>query len=126
MTSPVSLKRVFRFSILFLVLACSGTLAQRFLGSLGFLVVSVLGGLVSSASTTATAATLAAAGQISPQTAGLATILTSVASAMVNLPLVYQQTRQTALVRRLTIITVVITFLGGIAWGAAAVFKLHR
>jgi uncharacterized membrane protein (DUF4010 family) len=116
---------VFRFSVLFLLLACNGTLAQRFLGSFGFLVVSVLGGLVSSASTTATAATLAATGQITPQTAGLATILTSVASAMVNLPLVYQQTRQIALVRRLTVITVAITLLGGVAWGAATFFRLH-
>jgi uncharacterized membrane protein (DUF4010 family) len=113
LSSPVSLKRVVKFAVLFLILACSGTLAQRFLGSLGFLVVSVLGGLVSSASTTATAAALAAASQISPQTAGLATILTSISSSLVNLPLVYQQTRQWALVRRLAIASILIVLLGG-------------
>jgi uncharacterized membrane protein (DUF4010 family) len=114
LTSPVSLKRVSKFSIAFLILAIAGTLAQRFLGSLGFLVVSILGGLVSSASTTATAASLASAGTITPEIAGLATILTSVSSSLVNLPLVYQQTRQRALVRTLTIISLVIVALGGI------------
>jgi uncharacterized membrane protein (DUF4010 family) len=116
LSSPVSLKRVIKFGVLFLILACSGTLAQRFLGDLGFLVVSVLGGLVSSASTTATAATLAATSQITPETAGLATILTSISSSLINLPLVYQQTRQKALVRKLAITSIFIIFLGGIVF----------
>jgi len=89
-------------------------LAQRFLGGLGFLAVSLLGGMVSSASTTATAATLASAGKISPQIAGAATVLTSMASALVNLPLVFQQTRSRALTWRLATITLMIVALGGI------------
>jgi uncharacterized membrane protein (DUF4010 family) len=118
LTSPVSLKRVLKFSVAFLILACSGTLAQRFLGSLGFLMVSILGGLISSASTTATAASLASTSRISPEIAGLATILTSVASSLVNLPLVYQQTRQKPLVRTLATISILIVILGGIVFGA--------
>ena len=114
LSSPVSLKRVAKFGLLFLVLACAGTLAQRFLGGLGFLAVSLLGGMVSSASTTATAATLASAGKISPQIAGAATVLTSMASALVNLPLVFQQTRSRALTWRLATITLMIVALGGI------------
>ena len=86
LSSPVSLKRVFTFAVLFLALEIAGTLAQRRFGSLGFLVVSICGGLVSSASTTATAAALSAAGKIDPATAGLATVLTSISSALVNLP----------------------------------------
>jgi len=116
LTSPISLRRILRFSILFLALACGGTLAQRFLGSLGFLVVSVLGGLISSASTTATAASLAATSQISGEVAGLATLLTSIASSLVNLPLVYQQTRQRKLVQTLAIISILIVALGGIVF----------
>ena len=119
LSSPVSLKRVAKFGVLFLVLTSSGTLAQRYLGSFGFLAVSVLGGLVSSASTTATAAALAAAGKISPEIAGVATVLTSMSSALVNLPLVYQQTRHRGLTKRFSAITLLLTVLGAaalVAW----------
>jgi uncharacterized membrane protein (DUF4010 family) len=34
LSSPISLRRILKFSVLFLALACSGTLAQRLLGSL--------------------------------------------------------------------------------------------
>jgi len=119
LTSPISLSRILKFSLVFLALACGGTLAQRFLGSLGFLMVSILGGLVSSASTTATAASLVATGQISPQIGGLATILTSVSSSLVNLPLVYQQTRQPKLVQTLATISLLIVLLGGVVFAFA-------
>jgi uncharacterized membrane protein (DUF4010 family) len=112
LSSPVSLKRVLKFGVLFLILAATGSLAQRYLGNCGFLLVSVLGGLVSSASTTATAASLAAAGQISPEIAGIATVLTSISSAAVNIPLVYQQTHRTALTRRLALTTGLISGAG--------------
>jgi uncharacterized membrane protein (DUF4010 family) len=52
----VSLRRVLEFGALFSLLAASGSLAQRYVGDWGFLVVSAMGGLISSASTTATAA----------------------------------------------------------------------
>jgi uncharacterized membrane protein (DUF4010 family) len=68
--------------------------------------------LVSSASTTATAAALATTGTISAETAEMATILTSMTSALVNIPIVYQQTRQTPLTRRLTLLSLVIAMLG--------------
>jgi uncharacterized membrane protein (DUF4010 family) len=97
LSSPVSLPRVLKFAALFLLISVIGTLAQRRFGGLGFMVVSVLGGLVSSASTTASAAALASSGAISPLSAGIATVLTSMSSALVNLPLVYQQTRQARL-----------------------------
>ena len=115
LTSPVSLLRIGKFAILFLILAVAGTLAQKFLGSSGFLAVSVAGGLVSSASTTATAAQLVLSGRIAPETAAIATILTSLASAVVNMPLVQQQTRNIELTRRLTIATGGIIVIGMIA-----------
>jgi uncharacterized membrane protein (DUF4010 family) len=119
LTSPVSLMRVLKFGLVFLLLSCAGTLAERFLGSFGFLSISLLGGLVSSASTTAAAASLTSASRISPEMAGLATFLTSVSSSLVNLPLVYQQTRQKALVRTLATISILIVLLGGIAFALA-------
>jgi uncharacterized membrane protein (DUF4010 family) len=112
LSSPVSLPRVLKFAVIFLVISALGTIAQRYLGNPGFLLISVIGGLVSSASTTASAAALAASGRMSPITAGFATVLTSISSAAVNLPLVYQQTRQTSLIRRLTSRTVLIALLG--------------
>ena len=115
LASPVSLKRVLKFGALFLLLSSAGTLAQREFGNYGFLAVAALGGLVSSASTAATAATLATAGQISYQTAALATVITSISSALVNMPLVYQQTRQPRLTRRLAAASVGVTAAGLLA-----------
>jgi uncharacterized membrane protein (DUF4010 family) len=112
LASPLSLRRVLHFGLLFLAVDAAGSLAQRYLGNLGFLVVGLVGGLVSSASTTATAAALATTGTISAETAEMATILTSMTSALVNIPIVYQQTRQTPLTRRLTLLSLVIAMLG--------------
>ena len=112
LASPLSLQRVLRFGLLFLAVDAVGSLAQRHLGDLGFLAVGLVGGLVSSASTTATAAALATAGAISAETAGMATVLTSMTSALVNIPIVYQQTRQLPLTRRLTLLSLVVAVLG--------------
>lgn len=112
LSSPVSLGRVIKFGIIFLALSCAGTVAQRHLGNLGFLAVSIVGGLISSASTTATAAALTAAGTVSPETAATATVLTSLASAAVNLPLVYQQTRRSDLTGKLCLGSVIVMGTG--------------
>jgi uncharacterized membrane protein (DUF4010 family) len=125
LTSPVSLGRVIKFGALFLALACAGTLAQRYYGSFGFLVVAALGGLVSSASTTATAAALVATGKLTPEAGGLATVLTSIGSAMVNMPLVYQQTRRWAITNALAIATSIIAGLGLLAMFARRLFGAH-
>jgi len=109
---PVSLRHVLRFGLIFLAIQVFSALAERHTGHFGFLIVSFLGGLVSSASTTASAALLAAHSQITPHTAGVAVVLTSVASALVNLPLIYQQTKHKSLTRTLTVISVVVVLLG--------------
>ncbi|MGH9533484.1 MAG: MgtC/SapB family protein [Terriglobales bacterium] len=120
--SPVALGRVLLFGAMFLGIEVAAALAHRYLGSGGFLVVSVLGGLVSSASTVAAAAVLAAHGRISFVMAGVATVLASVTSALVNLPFVYQQTRQPALTRRLTLLSAGMVAAGLVALGARLVF----
>ena len=91
--SPVSLKKVSSFAILFLALQIVATLGQRWIGNAGFQIVSVLGGLFSSASTTAAAANMAMHGHVSPSQAGIAVVLTSISSALVNLPLVQRQAK---------------------------------
>jgi uncharacterized membrane protein (DUF4010 family) len=67
------------------------------------LATGVFGGLVSSASTTAAAATLAMHGNISPALAGSTTVLASLSSAAVNLPIVWRAAKNKAVVRRLSV-----------------------
>ncbi|MDB5325881.1 MAG: magnesium transporter accessory protein [Phycisphaerales bacterium] len=123
LTSPVSLARVTKFGLMFFALAVTCTLAQRWLGAPGFLAASLIGGLVSSASTTATAAQLVSSQQISPATAAFATILTSLASVVVQLPLVQQQTKNPEITKRLTVATVLIIGIGLAAMGASEFFQ---
>lgn len=122
LSSPISLAHVLRFALLFLVLAVVGALAQRALGGVGFVVVGVLGGLVSSAGTAASAAALATAGQISAQTAAVAVVLGSIVSALVKLPIVYRQARGTELPRRVSAVTAGIVFAGVGALIAGSLF----
>jgi uncharacterized membrane protein (DUF4010 family) len=100
--SPISLAKVVWFGLLFIVIQVVGTLLTRFFGSYGMLATGIFGGLVSSASTTAAASTMAMHGKISAALAGSATVLTSLASAAVNLPIVWRATNNKAVVRRLT------------------------
>jgi uncharacterized membrane protein (DUF4010 family) len=110
--SPVAVRRVLKYATMFVLLQVLGTLAERYSGSAGVLTVSFFGGFVSSASATASAAKLASQGKISPAIAGIATVLTSVSSAFVNLPLVHQITGDKVLVRRLAISTGLCIFSG--------------
>jgi uncharacterized membrane protein (DUF4010 family) len=100
--SPISLPKVAWFAALFIVISVAGTLLTRVFGSFGILAMGVFGGLVSSASTTVAAATMAMHGKISPSLAGHATVLTSLASAAINLPIVWRTIKDKDVVRRLT------------------------
>jgi uncharacterized membrane protein (DUF4010 family) len=112
LSSPVSIRKVLSFGSLFLLIEIAGALGKRFLGHYGVLVVSLLGGLVSSASTTAAAALLAAHGETVPYIAGMAAIVASIASAASNLPVIYRVTGNGSLVRRLSLSTVLIVAAG--------------
>jgi uncharacterized membrane protein (DUF4010 family) len=97
LSSPLSLVRVIKFAALFVVMASAGTLGQRYFGNTGFLALSLLGGLVSSASTTATAAALTANGSVSLQIGAAAVVITSITSALVTIPVVYRLNPRSAL-----------------------------
>ena len=103
LASPISLGKVLRFGVLFIVIQVSGILLNKAFGGNGLLATSVFGGLISSASTTAAAATMARHGSISPSLAGSATVLTSLTSALVNLPIVWRIIKDKRIVRRLTL-----------------------
>ncbi|HRN58019.1 MAG TPA: DUF4010 domain-containing protein, partial [Agriterribacter sp.] len=102
LTSPISVKTIFSFGLLFIIIQVSGTLLSRFSGDSGMLVTGFVGGLVSSASTTAAAATMAMHGQISPNIAGSTAIISSIASTMINFPIVWKNIKDKKLVKSFT------------------------
>jgi uncharacterized membrane protein (DUF4010 family) len=110
--SPVSLGRVLNFALLFLVIQIVSTLGERYLGKFGFLGISAMGGLVSSASTSAAAATMVGHGEMRAALAGDGVVVASVASALINLPIVYRNAGNRAVARRLATITVSLCLLG--------------
>ena len=90
LTSPISLRRVLSYGILFLSIQVIGTLAERLFGNLGFMAASGISGMASSASATAAAANLSASAKIAPALAGTATVIASMTSALTNLPIVFK------------------------------------
>lgn len=105
LASPVSLKRVVSFGFLFVAIQIAGTLAVRWLGNSGVLLVSVIGGTVSSASTTAAVANLLTHSSISNLQAGTATVLASITSTAINLPIVKRQIKVKSVMREMVLAT---------------------
>lgn len=126
LTSPVSLGKVLWFGILFIAIQIAGTLLTRSFGSYGMLATGVFGGLVSSASTTAAAATMAMHGRISPALAGSATVLTSLASAAVNLPILWRTTKNKSVVKRASLQIASVIAVGILAVAIDRVFQLSE
>jgi uncharacterized membrane protein (DUF4010 family) len=125
LASPISLKKVLSFGLLFLIIQIVGTAAARWLGNSGVLVVSVVGGLISSASTTAAAANMVTHGSVSAMEAGMAVVLTSIASTAMNLPIIRRQIKEKSIVHEIVLATGVQAAVG-IAAMAAQALLLHR
>ncbi|HEU0120309.1 MAG TPA: MgtC/SapB family protein [Bryobacteraceae bacterium] len=100
LTSPFSLAAALRFGVIFLALQLAGVTGQRLLGEAGVYVVSLFGGLFSSASAVAADATLAVKQTIPEHVAAVATVIASIMSVGVNLPLV-MRAKDAQLTRRL-------------------------
>jgi uncharacterized membrane protein (DUF4010 family) len=126
LTSPISLAKVIWFGAVFIAIQIVGTLLTRYFGSYGMLATGVFGGLVSSASTTAAAATMAMHGKITPALAGSATVLTSIASAAVNLPIVWRTTKDKSVVRAVTIKMATVIGVGIAAVAVDRIFQLSE
>lgn len=110
--SPFALRSALRFGLIFLALQIAGALAQRGLGEAGFYTVSIIGGLVSSASAVGSAAVLQASGAISAHAAGVGAILASITSTVVGVPLVARISGDLALTRRVIWTLIAIAGLG--------------
>jgi uncharacterized membrane protein (DUF4010 family) len=126
LTSPIALTKVLWFGTVFIFIQVVGTLLTRYFGSGGMLATGVFGGLVSSASTTAAAATMAMHGKITAALAGSATVLTSLASAAVNLPIVWRTTKDKTIMKALTIKMAAVIGTGIAAVALDRVFQLSE
>jgi len=126
LSSPISLRKVLRFGALFIAIEIAGTLLTRFFGTSGMLVVSVIGGLISSASTTAAAATMAMHGKITPSVAGSAAVLASLSSAAVNLPIVWRTTKSKTIIKRLSLETAAVICVGMAAVVVDRIFQVSE
>ncbi|MEO8544600.1 MAG: DUF4010 domain-containing protein [Betaproteobacteria bacterium] len=96
---PFSLPLALKYGVVFLVLHIVGSLTQREFGDMGFYLVCAVGGLMSSASAVAAAATLATQGTISPTVAGSGSVLASFTSIAFSLSFVLR-TRNRPLIGR--------------------------
>ena len=126
LTSPISLTKVLWFGVIFITIQVFGTLLTRAFGSYGMFATGIFGGLVSSASTTAAAATMAMHGKISPSLAGSTTVLTSLTSAAVNLPIVWRTTKNSTVVRRLTLEVGTVISMGIVAVIVDRIFQFSE
>jgi uncharacterized membrane protein (DUF4010 family) len=97
---PFSLPVALKYGFVFLVLHVLGSLAQREFGEAGFYAVSLVGGLMSSASAVAAAATLASHGHLPGAVAAKGAVLASFTSMAFSLSFVLR-TRNAGLVRKL-------------------------
>jgi uncharacterized membrane protein (DUF4010 family) len=111
-SSPISVRRIASFGLFFLAIEASATMGQRWFGEAATIMVSFLGGFVSSASSTAAAGSLTAHRQISVRSAAICTILASTASTLVNLPIIYRTARRSGVLQRLIVVSVMTTAIG--------------
>lgn len=118
--SPISLRRVAAFGVLFLAIQIAATLAQRYFGHSGTYIIAVLGGLLNSASATAAVGELAAQHTLTPFAAGVATVLASMASATVNAPLMNRVLGRKRLGWENQLLTWAVVAIGAIALGLQA------
>jgi uncharacterized membrane protein (DUF4010 family) len=126
LSSPISVTKVIWFGAIFVFIQIAGTLLTNYFGSYGMLATGIFGGLVSSASTTAAAATMARHGKITAALAGSATVLTSLASAAVNLPIVWRTIRDKAVVRTLAVKMATVIGVGIFAVAIDRIFQFSE
>jgi uncharacterized membrane protein (DUF4010 family) len=103
---------LFKFGLIFLALNVVGGLAQRNFGPASFYFVSIAGGLLSSASSIASAATLITHHEISGTTGVNGIILSSLTSILINVPLIRSMTKETAFKRRVCLGLALVAIVG--------------
>jgi uncharacterized membrane protein (DUF4010 family) len=125
MQSPISVRHALMFGALFVLITLAGELANRAFGQTGFLIVAAVGGLVSSASTSAAAGILAAKGALPPELAGYGVVVTSMASLVFHVPMAQIAGRDKEVTRRLARLSALILAAGAVGLVAEAVLSGH-
>jgi uncharacterized membrane protein (DUF4010 family) len=113
--SPLDLRSVLRFGLLFLSLSVLSGIGELLFGAIGFLVVVVVGALASAASSAVLVGTHVLRGQISPGTAVLALFLATVVGLVENVVIIYAVSRNREMTVRLSLFTLPIILAGGLA-----------
>lgn len=108
---PFSLTAALKYGLLFLILHIAGVVTQQSLGEMGFYAISLIGGVVSSASAVAAAASLLTNESVSAQVASTGAVIASLASVLINMPFVLQA-RDRGLTWRLTLAMLTISLAG--------------
>jgi uncharacterized membrane protein (DUF4010 family) len=115
LTSPLALRSVLNFGLLFLSLTVVSGLAQRFFGAIGFLVVVVLGALASAASSAVLVGTQLRLHAIAANPAAIAIYFATVVGLIENVMIFYAVTRDQGTCLRLALFSLIIIIAGGAA-----------
>jgi uncharacterized membrane protein (DUF4010 family) len=125
--SPFSLSAALKFGAVFLALNVVGALAECFYGSASFYFVSLAGGLLSSGSSIASAATLIHHGELPPSTGVNGVVISSITSVVINIPLLRRIPAPASLRNRLTWGLLLIVVLGLAGVGVNTMYlRWHR
>lgn len=124
---PFSLPLALKYGAVFLLLHIVGAVTQRQFGDMGFYFVSIIGGLMSSASAVAAAATLASQGSISPTVAGTGAVLASFTSIAFSLSFVLRKHNRDLIGRLASamVCVAVAGIIGMLVWDIVHPFMLH-
>ncbi len=120
--SPLDLRSVLRFGVLFLSLTVLSGLGELFFGAVGFLLVVVVGALASAASSAVLVGTHVSGHLIAPGTAVMALFFASVVGLVENVMIVYTVTRNQAIGVHLSLLTLPIVLAGGLALALTLLF----
>ena len=110
--SPLSFRSIFGFTLLFLLLTGGSGFAKMIFGSLGFLVVIVVGALACAASSSVLVGQELARQAIASSSVAMSMLLVTVAGLLENVVLLWAVTRQTGLSLRLFLFTLPIVPVG--------------
>jgi uncharacterized membrane protein (DUF4010 family) len=120
--SPLDLRSVLRFGVLFFSLTVLSGVGELFFGAVGFLLVVVVGALASAASSAVLVGTHVSGHLIAPGTAVMALFFASVVGLVENVVIVYTVTRNRAIGVHLSLLTLPIILAGGLALALTLLF----
>ena len=115
LTSPLALRSVLTFGLLFFSLTVVSGLAQRFCGSIGFLAVVVLGALASTAASAVLVGTHLRLQQITVGPAAIAIYFATVVGLVLDVVIFYTVTRNKGISLRLAFFLLLVIAAGGVA-----------